>query len=75
MRLIKEEATHLNKSEKAIWRHGLFEKLLRTLVEDGVAEDTRVEFVEKYVEEYDEVRYYTFARLAYVSALVETNDC
>ena len=75
MRLVKEEeATHLNKSEEAIWRDGLFEKLLRTLVEDGIAEDTRAEFVEKYVEEYDDVRYYTFARLAYVSVLLETND-
>ena len=74
MRLVKEEATHLNKSEEAIWRDGLFEKLLRTLVEDGMAEDTRAEFVEKYVEEYDDVRYYTFARLAYVSVLLETND-
>jgi U3 small nucleolar RNA-associated protein 19 len=74
MRLFKEEATHLGKSDDAIWRDGLFERLLRTMVNDGVAEDTRASFVEKYVEEYDDVRYYTFARLAYVWALLEMNQ-
>ena len=74
MRLFKEEATHLDKPDEAIWRDGLFERLLRTVVEDDVGEDTRTEFMEKYVEEYDDVRYYTFARLAYVWALFEMNQ-
>ncbi|KAL2037683.1 hypothetical protein N7G274_009628 [Stereocaulon virgatum] len=68
MRLVKEEATHLDKSDEAVWRDGLFQRLLRTMVKDGVAEDTRKDLIEKYVEEYDDIRYYTFARLADISS-------
>ena len=67
MRLVKEEAAHLNNHGEVIWHEGVFGKLAAIVVEDGVAEETRAEFVEKYVGEYDDVRYYTFARLAYVS--------
>ena len=68
VRLVKEKASHLNHSEDAVWQKGLFGQLVQTLVEKEVAEETRAEFVEKYVEEYDDVRYYTFACLAYVEA-------
>lgn len=64
MRLVKEKALHLNQSEDAFWQNGLFGKLVQTLIEENVAEETRTEFVEKYVEKYDDVRYYTFACLA-----------
>ena len=66
MRLIKEESAYLYKSEEAIWRDGLFGRILGTLVDYDVAEDTKREFVEKYMEEYDDVRYYALALLAYV---------
>lgn len=74
MRLVEEEATHLNKDDEAMWRNGLFERLLRTIVVDGVTDDVRTDFVEKFVEEYDDIRYYTFARLAYVWALLGMNQ-
>ena len=64
MRLVKEEKAHLNLSYETVWRRGIFASLVDVLVEDAVAEDTRMEFVEKYVEEFDDIRYYTCERLA-----------
>ena len=66
VQLVKEKASHLNQSEDAVWQDGLFRQLVQTLIEEEVAETIRAEFVEKYVEQYDDVRYYTFACLAYV---------
>ena len=68
MRLVKEEKAHLNSSDEAIWRTGVFGNLVGVLVEDTVAEHTRMEFVNKYIEEFDDVRYYTFERLANMSS-------
>lgn len=64
MRLVKEEALHLNKSEEVIWRDGLFQKVIKTLVEQHVASQTRHEYAGKWFEEYADIRYYTFACLA-----------
>ena len=66
VQLVREKASHLYQSEDSVWQNGLFEQLVQTLIEEEVAEKTRAEFVEKYVERYDDVRYYTFACLAYV---------
>ena len=70
MRLVKESAAHLRFGEDSIWRGGLFAKVIRRLVEAECGDAVRAEFVEKYVEEYDDVRFYTFATLAYVSLLL-----
>jgi U3 small nucleolar RNA-associated protein 19 len=64
MRLVKEEALHLNKSEEAIWRDGIFPKIIQRLLEENVAMQIRLEFAGKYLEENADVRHYTFARLA-----------
>lgn len=66
MRLVKETAPHLNQSEDAVWQKGLFGELVKTLLERDVAEETRAEFVAKFVQKFDDIRYYTFACLAYV---------
>ena len=68
LQLVKEKAAHLYQSEDATWQNGLFGQLVQTLLEEEVAEQTRAEFVEKFAEPYDDVRYYTFACLAYVSS-------
>ena len=67
MRLVKEKASHSNQSEDAVWQGGLFGQLVQTLIEEEVTEETRTAFVQKYVEEYEDVRFHTFACLAYVS--------
>lgn len=67
LRLAKVRAAHLDKSEDDMWRDGVFKKILKLLVvDDEIAEETRKEFLEKYVEGYDDIRYYTFGHLAYV---------
>ena len=66
LRLFKEQALNLDLSEKAVWQNGVFGHLIRTLVEEEVVEETRLEFVEKYVEGHEDVRYYTFACLGLV---------
>lgn len=68
MRLVKEEKAPSGSSDGTIWRTGGFANMVRILVKDGVTEETRQEFGEKYVGKYDDVRYYTFERLAYVPA-------
>ena len=67
MRLVKEKASHSNQSEDAVWQGGLFGQLVQTVIQEEVAEETRIAFVQKYVEEYEDVRFHTFACLAYVS--------
>ena len=64
MRLTKEETTHLNAMDDTVWRRGVFAEFLRALVEVDDGEQIRAEFVETYVEKFDDVRYYTLARLA-----------
>lgn len=64
MRLVKESAAHLKFSEESIWRDGLFTKVIRRIIGAESGDAIRAEFVEKYVEEYDDVRFYTFAALA-----------
>ena len=66
MRLLKDEASHLNQSAEILWQEGIFWQLVQTLIEEQVVEEVRTEFVERYVVKYEDVRYYTFACLAYV---------
>ena len=75
MRLVKEKASHLNQSKDDVWLNGLFGQLVQTLVEEEITQETRSEFVEKYVKEYEDVRFYTFACLAYVLKLPRANIC
>lgn len=63
MRVIKEEAVHMKLSEDAAWGHGLFSKLLRTLVDIEVIADARAAFIDSYLVKYDDIRYYTFIRI------------
>ena len=66
MRLLKEEASHLGQSADTLWQEGLFGQLVQTLIEEEVVEEIRIEFMERYVLTYEDVRYHTFACLAYV---------
>lgn len=75
MRLVKEKVSHLNRSEDAIWQNDLFGQLVQTLIEEQVAEETRAEFVETYIENYDDIRYYTFACLGYVPSPLWPDIC
>ena len=63
MRLTKAQAENLRLQEDAVWLHGIFKKILRSLVDNSPSDEKRAEFVEKYLVKYDDIRYYTFTLL------------
>jgi U3 small nucleolar RNA-associated protein 19 len=66
MRMLKNEGTYLKNGQDYNFPLRFLTDLVRTLLslEDG--EDVRKEFSEKFVEEYDDIRFYTFAAIAKV---------
>lgn len=71
MRLVKEETQQEGKRGEQAWRTGTFQNVVRALIELDEAEAARQEFVEKYLEEHDDVRYFTFYHTANVLARTE----
>jgi U3 small nucleolar RNA-associated protein 19 len=65
MRLIKERIAHIPGAESTIWSTG-FKDIFQAVVEARGGQDLQTEFVNKFMKEYDEVRYYTFTQMAYV---------
>lgn len=73
MRLIKEDAEHLKLSEKSIWKNGgTFSMVLEAIVYSADAAESRNDFIERYVQQYDDVRFHTFGRLRFDQSLVRT---
>lgn len=72
MRLVKEETQQEGNRAEQAWRTGVFSHVVMALVEEEEAEAAREEFVEKYVEEHDDVRYFTFYHIAYVATIAFT---
>lgn len=65
MRLLKGESESLNQNSDDSWRIGAFPSLVLRVVSTSTADSIREEFVEKYLQPYDDVRYYAFAALKY----------
>lgn len=63
MRLVKADAESSKSSEESTWRNGTFTKVVERLIQSETTADVREEFTQSYVEEFSDVRYYTFARL------------
>jgi U3 small nucleolar RNA-associated protein 19 len=61
MRIVKEETSQDSKRSEQAWRteKSTFYTMVKVLLELKDAEGARQEFVEKYVEEHDDVRFYT----------------
>jgi U3 small nucleolar RNA-associated protein 19 len=68
MRVVKEDASGGNRSSEQSWRnpHGTFTTLVQALLQANGAEGARQEFVEKFVEEHDDVRFHTFVAVKQV---------
>lgn len=66
MRLVNVRATHIPEAEVQVWTTGLFQSIFEALVEAGNGDLVRTEFVEKFVKEFDDVRFYTFQKISYV---------
>lgn len=72
MRLVKQESQQEGQRGEQAWRSGVFSALVRALVEVEKADAAREEFIEKFVEEHDDVRYFTFYHIAYVESTPPT---
>ncbi|KAJ5625512.1 hypothetical protein N7510_001821 [Penicillium lagena] len=63
MRLVKERVTHIPSADNTVWTSGMFKDIFEAVVE-APESDLRTDFVAKFVQEYDDVRYHTFAQVA-----------
>ncbi|KAE8386753.1 CBF/Mak21 family-domain-containing protein [Aspergillus alliaceus] len=63
MRLVNERATHIPGEDTQVWLSGLFKNVVEAVVETS---DTalRSEFIEKFANAYEDVRFYTFVQIA-----------
>lgn len=66
MRLVKEDASHLKPAgEDLYFPHGLFGKVVKALVyAERLDESVKGEFVAKYLNEYDDIRYSFYAAVS-----------
>lgn len=69
MRLVNVRATHIPEAEVQVWTTGLFQSIFDAVVEAKNGDLVRTEFVEKFVKEFDDVRFYTFQKISYVLPL------
>lgn len=66
MRLIGERATHIPGAEGQVWVSGLFKNVFEAVVEVPDGQALQLEFVDKFVKTYEDVRYYTFMQISCV---------
>lgn len=74
MRLLKNEGTYMKNGQDYNFPSRFLSDLVNTLLDLEEGEDVRKEFSEKYVEEYDDIRYYTFEAVAKVLENKEKQD-
>ncbi|GAM90915.1 hypothetical protein ANO11243_089620 [Dothideomycetidae sp. 11243] len=66
MRIIKAEVSQQEARSTQAWKSGAFHSLVRALLTEETARDSLQEFVETFVEENDDVRFYTFVSVGQV---------
>ena len=64
MQLVKEEASNMKLDEHRLWKSGVFPGVVRALVIARSDDRIREQFIKDFVEEYDDIRFYTFSVLA-----------
>ena len=69
MRLIHERCIHIPGAENQVWSSGLFKDVVEAVVEAQNGQVVQSEFAQKFVKVYEDVRYHTFSRIAYVLLL------
>lgn len=71
MRLVKEEGTHLRpEGEDYYFPNETFAKVVKAMVtSDRLDDEAKSEWVEKYVDAYDDVRYSFFVAIKYVRSI------
>jgi U3 small nucleolar RNA-associated protein 19 len=63
LRMLKSEGTHLRNGQEYSFPSTFFKDILQSLLSPGCGDAVRREFREKYLEEYDDIRFYTFAAI------------
>ncbi|KAJ5290983.1 hypothetical protein N7478_000234 [Penicillium angulare] len=73
MRIIKERITHIPGAENAVWSTN-FKHIVEAVVEAQDGQDLQTEFIEKFVKEFEDVRYHTFGEIAEYAAIRRSSD-
>lgn len=66
MRLLKAEAQHLNGSSEYNFPGAAFGEFVTGIIQPEVDADVRKAFIEKFMDPYHDIRFYTFRTLRYV---------
>jgi U3 small nucleolar RNA-associated protein 19 len=66
MRMLKSEGTHLLNGQDYNFPGSFLRDILRNLLSPDCGDAVRREFSEKYLKEYDDIRFYTFSAIEYV---------
>lgn len=74
MRLVKEETSQQGRRAEQAWRTGVFPSVVHALLSTPVSAAILEEFIEKYVEEHDDVRYFTFYTIANILSSTQTSE-
>lgn len=70
MRLVKDEGSVKGDRDEYTFPHDTFTKIVKTLAHAEEGQEIREEFVKKYMDQYDDIRYYAFSTLAWVVSSV-----
>ena len=60
MRMLKTEGQYLKRGQDYSFPIQLLKDIVHKLLKTSIQEELRKEFIENYVEEYDDIRFYTF---------------
>lgn len=75
MRILKAEAEHLEEKDEYTFPRAFFAGMVGAIVDASVDDSVRGEFTEKYVLEYDDVRFFTLGALRFVSLSLLPRAC
>jgi U3 small nucleolar RNA-associated protein 19 len=70
MRLLKTEGEHLRNTQDYNFPTSFLTEIIQVLLQPDGGEAVRAEFGNKYVEEYDDIRFYTFKSIKSVLLLI-----
>ncbi|KAL2003926.1 hypothetical protein VTN02DRAFT_1622 [Thermoascus thermophilus] len=74
MRLVNERATHLPGAESHVWSSGFFKGVFEAVVEAEDGQSLRSEFINKFLKEYEDIRYYTFMQISAYAATERSTE-
>ncbi|KAJ6015328.1 hypothetical protein N7540_009919 [Penicillium herquei] len=73
MRIIKERITHIPGAENAVWSTN-FKAIVEAVIEAQDNQDLQAELVNKFMKEFEDVRYHAFGQIAEYAAIRRRSD-